>query len=45
MEYQRKKKSDKAKKNFELHGKNTARGVRFMENILAKAKPTPPAKN
>lgn len=30
------KKSDKAKKNFDLHGKNTQRGVRFMESVLNK---------
>jgi hypothetical protein len=32
------KKSDKAKKNFELYGKNTKRGVRHLENILGKDK-------
>ena len=30
------KKSDKAKKGFDLHGKNTQRGARFMENVLSK---------
>jgi hypothetical protein len=36
------KKSDKAKKNFELNGKNTKRGVRFMEAVLSN-KNHPPA--
>jgi hypothetical protein len=30
------KKSDKAKKNFEMNGKNTARGVRHLEQMLKK---------
>ena len=37
MEYTKKsKKSDKEKKNRDLYGKNTPRGVRFIEKILEK---------
>lgn len=32
------KKSDKARKNFEMNGKNTKRGIRHIESILEKSK-------
>jgi hypothetical protein len=33
MDSKRNKKSDKAKKNFELNGKNSTRAVRIMEKV------------
>jgi len=34
----RNKKSDKAKRNFDLHGTNSAKHVRKMEEIMEKRK-------
>lgn len=36
MDYQRSKKSDKAKKTFELYGKNSKRASRMIEAIHEK---------
>jgi hypothetical protein len=36
IQIKRNKKSDKAKKNFELHGKNTPRGLRIKEKTSKK---------
>lgn len=36
IQTKRNKKSDKAKKNFDLHGKNTARGLRIKEKTSKK---------
>lgn len=40
MDCKRNKKSDKAKKNFELNGKNSTRAVRIMEKVREAHKTT-----
>jgi hypothetical protein len=38
MDYQRNKKSDKAKKTFDMYGKNSKRALRMIEAIQEKNK-------
>jgi hypothetical protein len=38
MDYQRNKKSDKAKKTFDMYGKNSKRASRMIEAIQEKNK-------